>query len=41
MPQGKNAELISEVMKQTDLLSYREVLPSMNEIFIKTVKSNE
>lgn len=41
IPQGKNAELISEVMKQTDLLSYREVLPSMNEIFIKTVKSNE
>lgn len=37
IPKGRNSEFISCVMRQTELLSYREVLPSMNDIFIKTV----
>lgn len=41
IPLGKNTELISKVMEQTELISYREVLPSMNDIFIKTVQNNE
>lgn len=36
---GKNAELLSHILSQTDIISYREVLPSMNEIFIQTVKA--
>ncbi|MDD2488482.1 MAG: ATP-binding cassette domain-containing protein [Bacteroidales bacterium] len=38
--QGKNAELLSNILLNTDLISYKEILPSMNEIFIETV-SNE
>ena len=38
--QGKNAELLSNILINTDLISYKEILPSMNEIFIETV-SNE
>ncbi len=41
IPLGQNAELINTVMQQTELISYREVLPSMNEIFIKTIQNNE
>ena len=41
IPEGRNSDLISSVMRQTELLSYRELLPSMNDIFIKTVKDNE
>lgn len=37
---GKNADLLSNILKQTDIISYKEVLPSMNQIFIQTV-SNE
>lgn len=41
IPAGRNSDLISCIMQQTELLSYRELLPSMNDIFIKTVKDNE
>ena len=37
---GRNADLLSNILLNTDLISYREILPSMNEIFIETV-SNE
>lgn len=37
IPKGRNSEFISSIMQQTELLSYREALPSMNDIFIKTV----
>ena len=39
--QGKNADLLSNILKTTNILSYREILPSMNNIFIETIKSNE
>jgi ABC-2 type transport system ATP-binding protein len=38
---GKNADLLSNILKHTDVISYREILPSMNEIFIQTVRSHE
>ncbi len=38
--QGRNADLLSNILLNTDLISYKEILPSMNEIFIETV-SNE
>ncbi len=38
---GRNAELLSNILKTTDIISYRELLPSMNEIFIQTVQENE
>jgi ABC-2 type transport system ATP-binding protein len=41
IPQGRNAELLSNILKQTNILSYREILPSMNNIFIETIKNNE
>ena len=41
IPKGRNSDLIGTIMQQTELLSYRELLPSMNDIFIKTVKDNE
>ncbi len=41
IPSGRNSEFISSLMQQTELLSYRELLPSMNDIFIKTVKEHE
>ncbi len=34
---GMNAELLSNILMKTDLISYKEILPSMNEIFIETV----
>ncbi|MFA7081702.1 MAG: ATP-binding cassette domain-containing protein [Bacteroidales bacterium] len=37
---GKNADLLSNILLNTDLISYKEILPSMNEIFIEKV-SNE
>lgn len=40
IPKGKNAELLSNILKYTDIISYSEVLPTMNEIFIQTVKEN-
>lgn len=39
--QGKNADLLSHILKHTNILSYREILPSMNNIFIETVRNNE
>jgi ABC-2 type transport system ATP-binding protein len=40
IPKGLNAGLLSNILSRTDLISYKEILPSMNEIFIETV-SNE
>ena len=39
--QGKNADLLSNILKYTNILSYRESLPSMNNIFIETIRNNE
>ena len=36
-PEGNNA-LINELMLQTGILSFEELLPSMNDIFIETVR---
>jgi len=38
---GKNAELLSNILKHTDIISYKEILPSMNEIFITTIKNTK
>ncbi len=38
---GKNADLLSNILRHTNILSYREILPSMNNIFIETIKNNE
>lgn len=35
-----NNELLQELMKSTDIVAFEELLPSMNEIFIKTVTQN-
>ncbi len=35
--ESANNELLSELMQQCEIASFHEVLPSMNEIFIKTV----
>lgn len=37
---GINADLLSKILQRTDIISYKEILPTMNEIFIDTV-SNE
>ena len=34
-----NNSLLSSLIKQTEILSFEELLPSMNDIFIKTVKA--
>jgi ABC-2 type transport system ATP-binding protein len=34
---GGNNVLLSEIIKQTEILSFEELLPSMNDIFIETV----
>lgn len=39
IPQGRHADLLSSILTKTDIVSYKEILPTMNEIFIKTVKS--
>lgn len=39
--QGKNADLLSNILKTTDIISYKEVLPSMNDIFIQTVSHEQ
>lgn len=36
---GKNADLLSNILRITDIISYKELLPSMNEIFIQTVNN--
>jgi ABC-2 type transport system ATP-binding protein len=38
---GKNAALLSNILIKADILSYREVLPSMNDIFIQTIQRYE
>ena len=41
IPDGKSSKnLINEILKQTDILSFKEKIPSMEEIFIKTVNNN-
>lgn len=38
IPDGKNSkQLIEEILKHTDILSFKEKIPSMEDIFIKTV----
>lgn len=37
---GQNAPLLSNILTNMNIISYKEVLPSMNEIFIQTVKKN-
>lgn len=37
IPKGENDNVLSALLKKMDILSYREILPSMNEIFINTV----
>ncbi len=37
IPKGENANVLSALLQKMDILSYREILPSMNEIFINTV----
>ncbi|MBO7277562.1 MAG: ATP-binding cassette domain-containing protein [Bacteroidales bacterium] len=39
--EGNNADLLSNILKHTNILSYKEILPSMNNIFIETIKNNE
>lgn len=34
-----NNEIISEILKQTEVIGFEEMLPTMNDIFINTVKS--
>lgn len=36
-----NSALLAEIAAQTEILSFAECLPSMNEIFIRTIKSME
>lgn len=33
-----NNSLLARLMKQTEILSFDEILPSMNDIFIQTVQ---
>jgi len=41
IPDGKNSkDLINEILKQTDIHYFTEKIPSMEEIFIKTVHNN-
>ncbi len=35
---GGNNILLNEIIKQTEIISFEELLPSMNEIFIETVR---
>ena len=37
---GTNSSLLSLLIQQTEILSFEELLPSMNDIFIKTVTKN-
>ncbi len=42
IPNGKSSkDLINEILKYTDIRSFKEKIPSMEEIFIKTVHNNE
>ncbi|NTV83507.1 MAG: DUF4162 domain-containing protein, partial [Bacteroidales bacterium] len=35
----KSNELLTELLRQADVHSFREILPTMNDIFIATVKA--
>ena len=37
---GTNSSLLSLLIQQTEILSFEELLPSMNDVFIKTVTKN-
>ena len=40
-PDGSNSkELIKDLVEQVEIISFNEVIPSMNEVFIKVVKQN-
>lgn len=40
-PDGSNSgELIKDLIEQVEIVSFNEVIPSMNEVFIKVVKQN-
>ncbi len=40
-PDGSNSrELIKDLIEQVEIISFNEVIPSMNEVFIKVVKQN-
>jgi ABC-2 type transport system ATP-binding protein len=40
-PEGSNSkELIKDLVEQVEIISFNEVIPSMNEVFIKVVKQN-
>jgi len=40
-PEGGNSkELIKDLVEQVEIISFNEVIPSMNEVFIKVVKQN-
>ncbi|HPT43841.1 MAG TPA: DUF4162 domain-containing protein, partial [Paludibacteraceae bacterium] len=36
-----NNDFLTELMKQTEIHSFEELLPTMNDIFISTVKNSE
>tara|TARA_B100000683_G_scaffold89236_1_gene88042 strand:+ start:31537 stop:32433 length:897 start_codon:yes stop_codon:yes gene_type:complete len=41
IPEGKNSkDLINEILKHTDIHYFKEKIPSMEEIFIKTINNN-
>lgn len=37
---GNSRELIKDLVEQVEIVSFNEVIPSMNEVFIKVVKQN-
>ena len=37
--QKSNNEIIAEILKQTEVVGFKEILPTMNDIFIDTVKA--
>jgi len=40
-PDGSNSrELIRDLVEHVEIVSFNEVIPSMNEVFIKVVKQN-
>jgi ABC-2 type transport system ATP-binding protein len=38
-PNETNNVLLKKILKDTEVLSFEELLPSMNDIFINTVKA--
>ena len=37
-PNETNNDIVQKIIRQTELISFEEILPTMNDIFIKTVK---